>query len=404
MPRSAAPPSITRALLHAPLLAPLLCALPWLAVLAFLALRVRIPREIPSGPPSRAPFVSVVVPARNEAHNIGACVASLAASDYPDFEIVVVDDRSADGTGMLARAAGAGRARSLRVVDGAELPDGWLGKNWACAQGADAARGLLVLFTDADTVHAPALLSRAVAALEEDRADLLTVVGRQIMGSFWERLMQPQVFFAIAMRFFDLGGPVEGRRWRDAIANGQFLLFRRDAYDALGGHAAVRDAVAEDLALAQLVVRQGRRLSVRMAETELATRMYRSLRELVEGWSKNLVMGGLTTVPPWVRRLTAPAMALTAAVLWLAPPAALAAAAMGLGAPGLLLWAGTATGLSALLWVVFTARMGAPWAYGLLYPLGAAMGMWIFLRSWSRGRRVEWKGREYLLRDLSDVP
>jgi hypothetical protein len=97
-------------------------------------------------------------------------------------------------------------------------------------------------------------------------------------------------------------------------------------------------------------------------------------------------------------------MALTAAGLWIVPPVALAAAALGAGGPGLLLWSAVATTLSALLWVLFTARMGAPPAYGLLYPLGAGVGMWIFLRSWARGRNVEWKGRKYLLKDLSEVP
>jgi len=385
-------------------LLPILFALPWAAALAFLLLRVRLPREIPPGPPARSPLVSVVVPARDEAMNIRSCVASLSASEYPDFEIVVVDDRSSDGTGALAGSVGAGRARSLRVVAGTELPEGWLGKPWACAQGAATAGGELLLFTDTDTVHAPDLLSRTVAAMEEDRADLLTVTGRQIMASFWERLVQPQMFFTLAMRFHDIGGPVEGRRWRDAIANGQFLLFRRDAYEALGGHAAVKHAVAEDLAMAQLVVRAGRRLSVRMAETSFATRMYRSLGELVAGWSKNLVMGALTTVPPRLRPLTAPAMALTAVGLWIAPPVALAAAALGAGGPGLLVWSVAATTLSALLWTLFTARMGAPPAYGLLYPLGAAVSMWIVLRSWARGRSVAWKGRTYILRDLSDMP
>ena len=103
-------------------------------------------------------------------------------------------------------------------------------------------------------------------------------------------------------------------------------------------------------------------------------------------------------------RIQSDSRSLTGAGLWIAPPVVLAATLVGVGGPGLLLWSGAATGLSVLLWVLFTARMGAPPAYGLLYPLGAAVGMWIFLRSWTRGRNVEWKGRKYLLRDLSDVP
>lgn len=382
----------------------LLCALPWLAVPVFLLLRLRLPAEIPPGGPAHAPPVSVVVPARDEAVNVTACVESLCASAYPHFEVIVVDDRSSDGTGALARAAGSGNARALRVVEGAELPQGWLGKPWACAQGAAAATGELLLFTDADTVHAPDLLPRAVAAMEEDGSDLLTVVGRQIMGSFWERLLQPQVFFTIALRFPGLGRQLGAHQWREAIANGQFLLFRRESYEEMGGHAAVRDEVAEDLAFAQRVVRRGRRLSVRMAEAALATRMYRSLGDLVAGWSKNLVMGGLATVPPLLRPFTVPAMALSAVMLWIVPPAALASSLLGAGGMVLFVWSVAACAVSSVLWVLFTARMGSPAWYGLLYPLGAAVGLWILARAWARGRSVEWKGRRYLLKDLSEVP
>lgn len=383
---------------------PLAFALPWLMLLAFLVLRVRVPRELPPSGPAKSPPVTVVVPARNEAVNIEACVGSLTRSTYPDFDVVVVDDGSDDGTGDLVRAMDRGNATDLAVIAGAGLPEGWLGKPWACAQGSTAARGELLLFTDADTVHGPDLLGRAVAGLEEDSADLLTVTGRQLMESFWERLVQPQVFFTMAVRFFDLERAVARGRWRDAIANGQFMLFRREAYQALGGHEAVKGEVVEDLVLAQLVVRQGRRLSVRMAETSFATRMYRSLADLVAGWSKNLIVGGLATMPRRIRPLVAPAAAMTAVGLWLLPPAALAAALLGHGGTGVLVWSATAVATSVALWSLFTARMGAPWAFGLLYPLGAAAGMYIFLRAWARGSRVEWKGRSYRVRDVAEAP
>ncbi|MDP2959275.1 MAG: glycosyltransferase family 2 protein [Longimicrobiales bacterium] len=349
-------------------------------------------------------LVYVVILTYNHYQDTHECLESVYQLDATAFEVVVVDDRSEDGTGELARAVGRGNARTLRVVAGTELPEGWLGKPWACAQGAEAATGELLLFTDADTIHGPELLGRAVAAVESDAADLVTVTGRQLMGSFWERLVQPQIFLTMIFRFFDVGRDVERDRWRDAIANGQFLLFRRDSYDALGGHAAVKGEVVEDLVWAQIVVREGRRLCVRMAETAFATRMYRSLGELVAGWSKNIVQGGLATMPPRLRPYVAPVSALAGATLWLAPPAGLGAALLGVGGPGLLLWSGVTVGMSALFWMVFTGRMGASPAYGLLYPLGSAVGMYIFLRSWARGRNVEWKGRKYRLKDLSEAP
>ena len=386
------------------MLLPALLVLPWIGILVFLLVGVRPPREIPSRGPHATPFVSVIIPARDEAVNIVTVLETVAASRYPDFEIIVVDDRSADGTGDLARALPSGNARELGVLDGEPLPEGWLGKPWACAQGAAAARGELLLFTDADTTHGPDLLERAVAAMEEDGADLLTVTGRQLMGSFWERLVQPQIFLTMLFRFFDVERSVRRGRWRDAIANGQFMLFRREVYDALGGHGAVKGEVVEDLVLAQITVREGRRLSIRLAETAFATRMYRSLGELVAGWSKNIVRGGLATMPPRLRPFVAPLSALFAAALWLAPPVALAAALTGVGGGGLLLWSGLTVGVSAILWMIFTARMGAPAAYGLLYPLGASVGMYIFLRSWARGRNVEWKGRSYRVTDAADAP
>lgn len=383
----------------------LLLTLPWIGLVVFMLLRVRIPGGLPGSGVARvgaAPRVSIIVPARDEAANISRCVRSLVASTYPLFEVIVVDDRSTDDTAALARGVPPGTAERVEVVEGAELPEGWLGKPWACWQGMRRARGDLLLFTDADTVHGPQLLDRAVAEREREGADLLTLAGRQLMGSFWERLVQPHVFLMMLLRFRDLERGVRKGRWRDAIANGQFLLFTRDAYDALGGHEAVRDEVAEDLALAQLVVRRGLRLVPRMAEDDLATRMYRSLGELVRGWSKNLVMGGLQSMAPWLRPFVVPGTLLWIVGMWIVPPVLLALAAGGLASRALLPWAALVTVVSALFWAWMTAVMKAPARYGLLYPLGAAVLAYIFLRSWIAGRRIRWKGRSYRLKPLTE--
>ncbi len=162
---------------------------------------------------------------------------------------------------------------------------------------------------------------------------------------------------------------------------------------ALGGHQAVRDEVVEDLALAQRTVRAGRRMSVHMAEGDLATRMYRSLGDLVAGWSKNIFTGGLQSMPPRLRPFIAPLSVLVGSLLWLLPPLGLVVALLGVGNTGLLAWSALSVGTSVVLFSFFTSRMGAPVRFGALYPLGAAVGMYIFLRAWRRGRRVEWKGR-----------
>lgn len=414
-------------------------ALPWVVCLLFVRFGTRFPSALPDGRASvrsadvgstdvgtadaathdavelRWPAISVVVPARNEAHNIGACLASLTASEYPDFEVVVVDDRSEDETREIARATAPGRARRLAVVEGARLPEGWLGKPWACHQGARAARGEILLFTDADTVHGPRLLARALAGLREERADLLTLVGRQRMNTFWERLLQPHVFLGMLFRFPDFERTAANSRWRDAIANGQFIMMPRGAYERVGGHEAVRDEVVEDLALAQHVKRAGMRLRVRGAEDALETRMYRSLRELVDGWSKNLVLGGQQSFPRWMRPLLPPVALAVGALLWLLPPVVLVLAGSGLlsgrltlpgglGPTATFVWAVLAVSASVAQFGYFSRRMGVGAWYGLLYPLGAALTSYIFVRSWARGSNVEWKGRAYRVPAAGERP
>jgi hypothetical protein len=209
--------------------------------------------------------------------------------------------------------------------------------------------------------------------------------------------VQPQIFMMMLFRFPDLERTARSASWRDAIANGQYLLFRREAYEAVGGHAAVRSEVAEDLALAQRVKRAGLRLRIRGARDGLATRMYRSLAELREGWSKNLYVGGLQTLPPWIRPVTAPLSLAAGIGLWVAPPVALVLALFGVGDQALLVWSTSVCAISFLVWSVFVREMDVPLGYALLYPVGAAVGAYIFARSWARGRRVEWKGRSYTL-------
>lgn len=216
------------------------------------------------------------------------------------------------------------------------------------------------------------------------------------MGSFWERLVQPQVFTLLAVRYPRMGFEPLGReQWRSAIANGQYMLFRRASYDALGGHEAVRYEAAEDLRLAQRTVRTGRRLIVRSAYEDFGTRMYRGLGEIVAGWSKNMVQAGLQTIPPALRWAAPPLMLLTGFVLWLLPPLALGLALAGWLGRAWLVWSATVTGVVVLFWTAAGRKFGAPAWIGPLYPLGALVGHWILLRSWLGRNRVHWKGRSY---------
>ena len=228
------------------------------------------------------------------------------------------------------------------------------------------------------------------------------------MGSFWERLVQPQVFTLLALRYPRMGSsPLPQPKWRSAIANGQYMLFQRRAYEGLGGHATVRYEAAEDLRLAQRVVRSGGRLIVRSAYVDFGTRMYRGLRELVAGWSKNMIQAGLQTLPPVLRPAAPVLMFLSGLVVWLLPPLALLAALAGFGGGVLLAWSASVTVLLMLFWTAWGLRLGAPAWVGPLYPLGAVVGHWILLRSWLGRRRVHWKGRTYtwdVYADAADEP
>jgi chlorobactene glucosyltransferase len=378
----------------------LLAAAPWVlippAVMLRVATRSRSLGEEPEAAPIGAPTVSVIIPARNEARNIERCVRTVLASRYPALEVLVVDDHSTDGTAAIARGAAAADAR-LRVITNGELPNGWFGKQWACATGAREAAGELLLFTDADTEHSPDLLPRAVDALSRERADLLSVAGRQEMRSFWERLLQPQVFWMLVMRYGGTESVNHARRAEDVIANGQFLLMRRSSYESVGGHEAVRDKVAEDLSLAQLLFRRGFRVRLFRANDQLSTHMYASLSELIAGWGKNVFAGGIHAMPGGAAgRAFFPFVLPLAPLMTLAPFLVLALWNMlgGCWLP----WSAVCAGTTVVWWMLIYRAFQQPLWYALLTPLGAAMLTFIIVRAIVRGRRVGWKGREYLAR------
>ena len=370
---------------------------PWIALAVYLLIKVRLPPPLPvvDVTDRASPLVSVIIPARNEERSIRSCVESICASAYPDFEVLVVDDRSDDATLEMAQAVPPNHARRLVVVEGHPLPEGWMGKPWACAQGARVAKGDLLLFTDADTVHAPDLLERAVAEMVEDEGDALTLLGWQIMDTFWERLIQTHMMASIVFRFPNPGKPRPPERWRSAIANGQFILFDRGAYDEIGGHEAVRGEVVEDQRLAQILCRSGKRLVVRDGETVLATRMYRSLAELIVGWSKNVSLGARQAAPRWAVPIVMPSAIVVGVLIWIVPPVVLLMSLAGVGPAGWGIWSASITGFSLLVWSLAGWRLRAPLWTGLFYPLAAGVVTYIFMRSWIRGGHVEWKGREY---------
>ena len=376
-------------------LADLLPALPWLAPFASLFRLADARPSLEDVPPTDGPPVSVIIPARNESAVIETAARSILATSYQHVELIVVDDRSTDDTAAKVARLAAGDAR-IRLLSGSPLPEGWYGKPWACLQGARAATGELLLFTDADTTHGPELLGRAVGALARERTELVTVAPHQRCVTLWERLIMPQIWLLLGLRYHP-ARVNRARRERDTIANGQFILTTRQAYEAVGTHEAVRHEVAEDLALAQAYLRSGRPIHFAFAHRFMETRMYHSLPHLIEGWSKNLYLGGQRSFPhePALRALV-PALLVSAFLFWLVPPAVALAGLAGVNIGGLLPAAVAATALSVLFWSLVSLGMEIPPWYGLGFPAGAAMALYIALRSIRRGgRRVEWRGRVY---------
>jgi len=229
------------------------------------------------------PVVSIIIPARNEEANLGACLESLIAQTGTDFEIIVVDDNSTDRTGAIATSF-----PKAKVIEAAALPMGWTGKNNAVATGARHARGQWLLFTDADTIHMPGALARSLEEVKKRGAALLSYSPEQLVETFWEKAVMPVIFADLASRYrpSDISNPQSPA----AAANGQYILITREAYDTIGGHTAVAADLLEDVALARAVKRSGRNIFFRYGGDAVRTRMYRNFAQLREGWTKNLAL------------------------------------------------------------------------------------------------------------------
>jgi glycosyltransferase involved in cell wall biosynthesis len=321
------------------------------------------------------PTVSVIIPARNEEACLGDCLQSLISQYGAPFEIIVVDDQSTDCTREIAQSF-----PGVRVIEAGPLPQGWTGKNNAVMTGARQASGEWLLFTDADTVHLPGSLARALAEAQESNAELLSYSPEQIAVTFWEMATLPVVFAELARQYppsvvSDPASPI-------AAANGQFILIRRGTYDAVGGHAAVAGEILEDVALARAVKRSGRKIRFRYAPDAVRTRMYRNYRQLRDGWTKNLAL-----LFPRPGRLAAKTLA-----LWIIPWVALV-----LVYRGHWWWSSIYLALVSYL-VTRLKRANFTWDREIL---GAVFGMPMFAYLLLRSKRahakgnVAWKGRTY---------
>ena len=337
------------------------------------------------------PRVSVVIPARNEERGIEEAVRSQLAQDYPDLEVIVVEDRSTDSTRRILERVAREDAR-LRVIDGVEPASGWLGKPHALHEGAVAATGAILLFADADVRYQRQTVREAVALLEAGRLDFLALFPGFEMRGFWENVLMPYIPVTY---FFGLGFLANSDRHRwIAAGGGAGNMVRRSAYEAVGGHAAMRNSVIDDVRLAMAVKRKGYRCRIARADDRVRVRMYRGFREIFDGFTKNasfVFAGGFGLV-----FLLGTALTVTAA---LAPLAALCAAALGLPvAPGDIRLAACAFVLGLLLRAMLAALLSWPQWTAWTQPLMAAAWGAIILRSlfWRFVRReLRWRGRRY---------
>jgi glycosyltransferase involved in cell wall biosynthesis len=339
-----------------------------------------------------APVVTVIVPARNEEVSLGACLVSLveqkqlsqdASAHAVPFEIIVVDDHSTDRTREIATSFA-----GVRVIEAGPLPQGWTGKNNAVAAGAQEARGEWLLFTDADTVHLPGSLARSLAEAKRQEAVMLSYSPEQIVETFWEKAVMPVVFAELRAHYrpSDVSDPNSPA----AAANGQYILIRRDVYDAIGGHAAVAGELLEDLALARKLKQSRQKIFFRYGGDAVRTRMYRGYAQLRDGWTRSL-----TIVFPRPRRLAAQVLLkwslswvalLCGVLLFLRSPSMLRAlAALVLAAPFAKLYVHIHRAHFAVACELLAMTCGLPMFAYFLFRSASAHGR----------NAVGWKGRQY---------
>ncbi|MBV8545780.1 MAG: glycosyltransferase [Acidobacteria bacterium] len=330
--------------------------------------------------PASEPLVSVIIPARDEAHIIERTVRAFLAQTYANLEVIVVNDRSADGTGDIVRSIDDVR---LTVIDGVEPPAGWLGKPWALHQGSRAARGALLLFVDADVVYAPAAIRAAAAHHEARNPSLLSLLPHFEMHGFGENAAMPMLAMT-CFSFLPTWFSNRTRFARLAIGGGTGNLVSRDAYENARGHEALKNSVVDDVALARLIRRSGGATKTVRADDLVSLHMYNGLAEVVEGFTKNAfavfgrsyVVGFLLTagcaifhILPYVLAITGDRVSIATIII-----------------------------ISLTRLILFSALRYRLDAAIFLHPVMAAIWMWIFIRSiWLTGirRKVIWRGRTY---------
>ncbi|HXZ04399.1 MAG TPA: glycosyltransferase family 2 protein [Ktedonobacteraceae bacterium] len=350
------------------------------------------------------PLVSIIVPARNEELNIRRCVESLLEQSYPNYEVIVVDDGSTDDTPniletLIQTHRQSNRLWVLRLRE--ELPEGWAGKPHAIHAGVQESHGEWLLFTDADTWHAPDALQCALTSALKTGSDLYTLGTQQELPGFWDKVMMPMAYLGISMMYpvKKVNDPLSSI----AIANGQFILIRRAVYDILGGYARpeLRNTLLDDRDLAYTVKQQGFRLKLEDGRDLVHVQMYHGLREAWRGWRKNAFLGSRGGVAFVIIQLIGlPMVAIAPFLLPLAALVSRRKLVRGRVVSSSEIGAAALFELGPILsyHISIDKELKVPWYYAFAYPLAASLFECILAQSaWRVLRRkgIDWRGRQY---------
>ncbi|HNX27274.1 MAG TPA: glycosyltransferase [Phycisphaerae bacterium] len=347
-----------------------------------------------AGPPSPRPKISVIVAAKEEEENIRSCLETLAAQDYGDFEIIAVNDRSTDATGKIIDDFAAAHP-NVKAVHIKNLPDGWKGKNHAIHTAIPQATGEYFLFTDADCkMTSSRTLSVAMQLLKDHNVGMLSVLPNLDTKSFWEDVIQP-VCSAVLMLWFE-PAKVNNPKKAVAYANGAFMLVSRHAYDIIGGHAAIKNDIQEDMTMARHIKENHQGLFVTRNSGLYSVRMYRSLPEIINGWTR-IFYGSFRKL---TRVLTTMFLLTFASVL---PPAMVIIALLAyLGDPThwlpCVITALASTSLEISVIYRYHKICGANKYLACMYPIGCLILDYILIRSslkHRRGATIAWKNTSY---------
>ncbi|WP_445666306.1 glycosyltransferase [Fodinibius sp. AD559] len=348
----------------------------------------------------QAPAVTICIPARNEANSIERCVRSAIDQHYPNHHVLVLDDESTDGTSEILASLSEHYPDTLTVINGKPKPDDWLGKSWACHQLSEQALGDIIFFIDADTWLEPETTSKVVRTMGSDVVDFITLWPQQKFGTFWEKTIIPLVYFAL-LTLLPTRYIYRSPKWLPgflkqkmsplfAAANGQFMAFKKKSYQAIGGHQSVKDNVVEDVGLAKNIKKGGFRMKMYHGKNAVSCRMYKSGKELWQGFRKNFFAGFGHNLVLFI------GMGLLHIITFIIPILSL---------PFLFLWGSTKLTLLALAAVLlmylqrFTVDTWFSWKlrYGFLHPLGVGwyqiLGIQV-LSDYFNEVSAQWKDRD----------